>query len=216
MFAFWDAPGWRRARSLLLLSALAIALAGVIRFHTDNDVRRMQALSPELVRDQDDVRRLTGTTAAPQFLLVEGVDDETALRREEALASILARLRAEGALVSAQMPAGFVPSAERQRENQTLVRTQLDDPFLARQRASLGMEADAADATGANPGFLTLKEALASEAVPMLGDLVLAPGLQGLAVQGLTRPYAVRAAFAGVAGARLVVTAVAFSVVRGE
>ncbi len=216
MFAFWDAPRWRRARSLLLLSALAIALAGVIRFHTDNDVRRMQALSPELVRDQDDVRRLTGTTAATQFLLVEGVDDETALRREEALAPILARLRAEGALVSAQMPAGFVPSAERQRENQTLVRTQLDDPFLARQRASLGMEADAADATGANPGFLTLKEALASEAVPMLGDLVLAPGLHVVALQGLTRPDAVRTAFAGVAGVRLVDPTADFSVLLGK
>ncbi len=216
MFAFWEAPRWRRARSLLVLSALAIALAGVVRFHTDNDVRRMQALSPELVRDQDDVRRLIGTTAATQFLLVEGVDDETALRREEALAPILARLRAEGALVSAQMPAGFVPSAERQRENQTLVRTQLDDPFLARQRASLGMEADAADATGANPGFLTLKEALASEAVPMLGDLVLAPGLHVVALQGLTRPDAVRAAFAGVAGVRLVDPTADFSVLLGK
>jgi len=168
MFAFWEAPRWSRARGLLLFTALAIALAGFLRFHTDNDVRRMQALSPELLHDQDDMRRLIGTTAATQFLLVEGADDEVALRRQEALAPILARLRAEGALVGAQMPAGFVPSAERQRENQTLVRTQLDEPFLARQRTSLGMEPDAADARDANPGFLTLNEALASGVVPML------------------------------------------------
>jgi len=81
------------------------------------------------------------------------------------------------------MPAGFVPSAERQRETKRWSDT-AGRPFLARQRASLGMEARRADATGANPSFLTLKEALASEAVPMLGDLVLAPGLHVVALQG--------------------------------
>ena len=216
MFTFWEGPRWRRARGLLLVAALPIALAGFIRFHTDNDVRRMQALSPELLRDQDEVRRLIGTNAATQFLLVEGADDEMALRREEALAPVLARLRAEGALDGAQMPAGFVPSAERQRENQMLMRTQLDEPFLVRQRALLGMEPDAADARGTNPGSLTINEALASKAVPMLSDLVLAPGLHVVALQGLARPDAARAAFADVAGVRLVDPTADFSVLLGK
>jgi len=110
---------------------------------------------------------------------------------------ILARLRAEGALVSAKLPAGFVPSAERQRENQTLVRTQLDDPFSSPSaRIARYGGPTAADATGANPSFLTLKEALASEAVPCWATSLLAPGLHVVALQGLTRPDAVRAAFA--------------------
>jgi predicted exporter len=216
MYTFWEAPRWRRARALLLLAALAIALGGLVRFHTDNDVRRMQALSPELLRDQDDIRRLIGTTAATQFLLVEGADDETTLRREEAVAPILARLRADGALVGAQMPAGFVPSAERQRENQTLVRMQLDELFLARQRAALGMEPGATETAAANPGFLTLNEALASKAVPMLRDLVLAPGLHVVALQGLASPDAVRAAFTGVAGVRLIDPTADFSALLGK
>jgi predicted exporter len=216
MYTFWEAPRWRRARALLLLAALAIALGGLLRFHTDNDVRRMQALSPELLRDQDDIRRLIGTTAATQFLLVEGVDDETALRREETVAPILARLRADGVLVGAQMPAGFVPSAERQRENQTLVRTRLDEPLLARQRAALGMEPGATEAVAANSGFLSLNEALASKAVPMLRDLVLAPGLHVVALQGLASPDAVRAAFAGVAGVRLIDPTADFSTLLGK
>jgi predicted exporter len=216
MYTFWEAPRWRRARALLLLAALAIALGGLVRFHTDNDVRRMQALSPELLRDQDDIRRLIGTTAATQFLLVEGVDDETALRREETVVPILARLRADGVLVGAQMPAGFVPSAERQRENQTLVRMQLDEPLLARQRAALGMEPGATEAAAANSGFLSLNEALASKAVPMLRDLVLAPGLHVVALQGLASPDAVRAAFAGVAGVRLIDPTADFSVLLGK
>jgi predicted exporter len=216
MYTFWEAPRWRRVRALLLLTALVIALCGLVRFHTDNDVRRMQALSPELLRDQDDIRRLIGTTAATQFLLVEGADDETTLRREEAVAPILARLRADGVLVGAQMPAGFVPSAERQRENQTLVRKQLDEPLLVRQRAALGMEPGATEAAAANPGFLSLNEALASKAVPMLRDLVLAPGLHVVALQGLASPDAVRAAFAGVAGVRLIDPTADFSTLLGK
>jgi len=216
MYAFWDAARWRRTRALLLLMALAIALGGLIRFHTDNDVRRMQALSPELLRDQDDIRRLIGTTAATQFLLVEGADDETTLRREEAAVPILARLRAEGALIGAQMPAGFVPSAERQRQNQTLVRTHLDEPLLARQRAALGMDLEPVDTAAASPGLLTLEEALASKAVPMLRDLVLAPGLHVVALQGLANPDAVRAAFAGVAGVRLIDPTADFSTLLGK
>jgi predicted exporter len=215
MYAFWEAPRWRGARVLLLLAAVGVALAGLVRFHTDNDVRRMQALSPDLLREQDDIRRLIGTTAATQFLLVEGADEETALRREEAVAPILARLRAEGALVGAQMPAAFVPSAERQRENQTLVRIQLHEPFLARHHAALGLEPGAAEAA-ANPGFLTLDDALASKAVPMLRDLVLAPGLHVVALQGLANPDAVRAAFAGVAGVRLIDPTADFSTLLGK
>ena len=203
MFAFWETPNWRRTRLLLLIAAVAIGIAGLLRFQADNDVRRMQALSEELLRDQDDIRRLIGTTAATQFLLVEAPADEAALRREETVSPILARLRAEGVLSGAQMPAAFVPSAERQRENQTLVGTQLE-PLLARQRATLGMEGDAVEASVTSIDPLTLSEALASNAVPFLRELVLAPGMHVVALQGLTAPESVRAAFDGVAGVRLV------------
>jgi predicted exporter len=204
MFSFWEAPNWRCARALLLLAAVTVTIAGLLRFETDNDVRRMQALSPELLGDQEDIRRLIGTTAATQFLLIEGVSDEAALRREEAVAPILARLKAEGMLSGSQIPAAFVPSAERQRENQSLVRTRLVEPLLARQRAKLGLEGDALDADVPNLDLLTLGEALASQVVPFLRELVLAPGLHVVALQGLTRPDAVRAAFADAAGVRFV------------
>ena len=204
VFAFWEAPNWRRARILLLLVTVTLVVAGLLRFETDNDVRRMQALSPELLRDQDEIRALIGTTAATQFMLIDEADDEAALRREEVVAPILTRLKAEGALSGAQMPAAFVPSAERQRENQTLVRTRLEVPLLARQRALLGMEPDPVDANAPGPDPLTLSEALASGAVPLLRDLVLASGLHVVALQGLARPDALRAAFADVASVRLV------------
>ena len=132
------------------------------------------------------------------------------------MAPILARLKVEGVLSGAQMPAAFVPSAERQRENQKLVQTQLEEPLRARQRVILGMDPDAADATVPNLDPLTLNEALASRAVPLLRDLVLAPGLHVVALQGLARPDAVRAAFADVAGVRLVDPTADFSTLLGK
>jgi len=78
------------------------------------------------------------------------------------------------------------------------------------------MEPDPGDAKDANPGFLTLNEALASEVVPMLRDLVLAPGLHVVALQGLARPDAVRAAFADVTGVRLVDPTADFSALLGK
>ncbi len=52
--------------------------------------------------------------------------------------------------------------------------------------------------------MLTLGDALASDSVPFLRELVLGPGLHVVALQGLSDPDAVRAAVAGTAGVRLV------------
>ena len=187
VYAFWEAPRWRRTRGLLLLAALTAGFAGLALVYTDNDVRRMQALSPQLLRDQDEIRGLIGTTAATQFLLVEAPDDEAALRQEEAMVPLLGRLKAEGALLGAQMPAAFVPSAERQRENQALVRRVLEEPLLSRQRDMLGIDPAEAGVVPSND-ILTLNEALASKAVPLLRDLVLAPGLHVVTLRALPAP----------------------------
>jgi len=216
IYAFWEAAPWRRARGLLLLAALTTGLAGLALVHTDNDVRRMQALSPELLRDQDDIRDLIGATAATQFLLVEAPDDETALRREEAVVPLLTRLKAEGALLGAQMPSAFVPSAQRQRENQMLVRAALEEPLLSRQRDMLGIGPAEAGVIPSNDDILTLSKALDSKAVPLLRDLVLAPGLHVVTLQGLALPDAVRAAFADIAGVRLIDPTADFSALLGK
>jgi predicted exporter len=76
------------------------------------------------------------------------------------------------------------------------------------------MEAEAVDAFASDP--LTLNEALASKAVPFLGELVLGSGLHVVALQGLTRPEAVRAAFANVSNVRLVDPTADFSELLGK
>ena len=89
---FWQAYRWQPVRVALLVLAVVLAVAGGLLFRIDDDVRRMQALAPDLLRDQEEIRALIGATAANQYLLIEAGDDETALRRGEALQPILARL----------------------------------------------------------------------------------------------------------------------------
>src|SRR5262249_11358823 len=201
---FWQAYRWQPVRVALLILAVAVAVAGGLLFRIDDDVRRMQALAPDLLRDQEEIRALIGATAANQYPLIEAGDDESALRRGEAPQPTLARLVRPLAITSALTPAAFVPSAQRQAENRQLRRSALEAPHLARHLAALGLTPAAAETTASVGPVLTLQEALASDAVPFLRDLVLGPGLHVVALQGLAQPEAVRAAFAEIPGVRFV------------
>ena len=202
-FDFWQAGRWHLLRQGLLWAGAAVALVGLARFETSDDVRRMQALAPDLVREQEVIFAKTGTKAGSEFLLVESADDETALRRQEAIRPILADLRAQGAVAGALFPADFVPSAERQRENRLLVERELN-PRLAAHYAALGL-GGARPAEGPSvAASLTLDQATRSGALDPLRNLVLAPGVHIGLLQGLARPDLVRDAFRHVPGVQLV------------
>jgi predicted exporter len=213
---FWQAHKWRPVRAATLALAVVVAGAGVLLFRSDDDVRRLQALAPDLLREQEEIRDLIGVTAASQYLLIEAVDDETALRRGEALQPILAQLVQNAAISGALTPAMFVPSAERQRDNRRLRRSALEEPILARHLARLGLPPAGVDVAASDRQVLTLGEALASDAIPFLRDLVLGPGLQVVALQGLAQAEAVRAAVAGVPGVRFVDPTADFSRLLGK
>ncbi len=202
-FDFWDSGRCRFVRLGLMCAGAAIALLGFARIETNDDIRRMQALAPDLVRDQEAIFAVTGAKVGSEFLLVAGADDEAALRREEAIRLILDGLMARGAIAGALFPADFVPSAERQRENRRLVERTLD-PLLASQRAALGLGAGSLAETASDPAPLTLDFALRSGGLAFLRDLVLAPGAHVAMLQGLVRPDLVREAFRDVAGVRFV------------
>src|SRR5262249_60463179 len=50
-FDFWEAGRWRLMRQGLLCLGVAVALVGLARIETNDDVRGMQALAPDLVRE---------------------------------------------------------------------------------------------------------------------------------------------------------------------
>lgn len=194
----WVEPRWRGLRLGLGTCALVIMCIGAIRFDVDDDVHRLQALSPDLVKQQQQITSLIGANTATQFLLIEAPDDEAALQIEERISPTLSRLQEEGAFSGAHTVAGFIPSLERQTVNKEL-RRQLFSTWAERQREAIGLdETPLALETGTED--LTVAKALSSEAVPYLRDLVLAPGLHIVSFQDLKKPSAVREALLNVQG----------------
>jgi predicted exporter len=193
-WVFWTASGNRIGRGVLVVCCLVTLASGLVFYHANDDVRRLQALSPTLLREQDEIKKLVGASTEAQHLLVTTRSDETALRIEEELLPILDKLVAERAIAGYQMPAAFVPSLARQGADRQLVKSSLVEPLLASQVAQLGLTAAPASD---NPAMdLTIANALKSNAVPLLPELIVAPGVHIVGLQGLALPEAVRAAFA--------------------
>ncbi|HXP98089.1 MAG TPA: hypothetical protein VN809_15345 [Telmatospirillum sp.] len=162
VLAVWETPGYRRPRRLAFALLTLAALAGLFRLHADDDVRHMQALSGDLLAQQERILRLIGDAAGGQFFLIQAADEEAALRDEEALIDALRPLVAEGALRNFQALARYVPSAARQRENRQLVRHVLETPLLERQLAQLHLDPTpgAADQADDDQQVLTPGQAL--------------------------------------------------------
>lgn len=190
----WENPRLRRLCWLSLAVLAALALLGFSRLSIDDDVRRMQSLSPDLLAQQADIQRLAGTSGTLQFLLIDAADDEAALERGEALAPILDRLIKEGELAAYRGPSDFVPSMARQKADRALVQEALNAPYLASHVAQLGLQKSEAAAIGRD---LTLEEALQSGALPFLREWVLAPGQHVVALDGLKDVAVLRQALAG-------------------
>lgn len=203
LWRVWETPAGRRAVAAILVALAIAGTAGLTRLHANDDVRSMQSLSKPLLREQEEVRDIIGATVSPQFILVRAGSDDAALRTEEELAVRLAPLVTDGALSGFQTPAAFVPSPERQAENRRLIHDRLEAPFLARQRAALGL-APAPPGVERDDTVLTLDDALGSGAVPFLSQLIIAPGVHVVMLEGLTDADALRATLASLPGVRLV------------
>jgi predicted exporter len=92
-----------------------ISMFGFYKLTSNDDIKLLVSLSPELVKEEQTVRELTGVTGSSQFLLVEGSSAQEVLEREEALQVALA---AQG--IAMQGVSSYVPSCSRQAENRDL------------------------------------------------------------------------------------------------
>jgi predicted exporter len=214
LWRFWHNPRLRRTRIVVLAGLTVVGVAGALRITALDDVRRMQSLDPGLVAEQAQMQRLAGYGLGTQFFVVRAPDAETALQREEALLDRLRPLRRDGALSGARAPASFVPSAARQQGDRRLRAQRLEAPLLAGYLAQIGLD-PAPPASAPDPSVLTLAIAQRSPMLAeMLRDLLFATP-DGVAhivmLDGVTRPEAVRAAGAGIAGTSFVDPAADFS-----
>jgi predicted exporter len=214
----WRDPRRRNARLVVFAILAGVAVVGLSRLTADDDVRRMQSLSPELVAEQSKIQTLTGIGAASQFFLVQARDEETALQREEQLAERLHPLVRDQALRGFQSPAQYVPSAARQAENRALVREHLFGPLLDDYLAQLNLT-DSPDIPPVDSPPLRLSDVIdRSGPLGFLASLIL-PGDDATHVvilDGVADRTAVAGAAAGIEGVRFTDPAVQFSALLGK
>lgn len=208
LLTFWDAPRHRRLRMALAVVGLVVGVAGALRLHVDDDVRRLQPLAADLKRQEAAIQRLTGFAGGVQFFLVRAPSEEAALETEEELIARLTVAQRDGALGGFQAVAQFVPSTARQRDNRRLVEERLVRPYLARYYEQLGLLADGPEPSGEGDEFLTT--AVLAEETPLsfARNLILEERAGRAAhlvlLTGVSRPIEVQRLADGVPGVNFV------------
>ncbi|MBV1961513.1 MAG: MMPL family transporter [Immundisolibacteraceae bacterium] len=105
----------------------------------DDDLRQQQTVSAELKEQEHAIRSLSGVDNATQFFLVSGSSSEAVLRAEEQLTSRLDQLIDEGQITGYNSISTLVPSAQRQAENQALLRRHQASAEVGQYYRSLGL-----------------------------------------------------------------------------
>jgi predicted exporter len=105
----------------LLAIVIGVSAPGWLRLTSDDDIHLLVKRDPSLARDERVIRETTGFEGGSQFFLVQGADEESVLRRCEALVTALEPFIDDGRLQSVQSVSQFVPSARMQRENRRLL-----------------------------------------------------------------------------------------------
>jgi predicted exporter len=117
-------PRWRATRGGGLMAAVvaAFVIGGLMRLQPNDDLRSLQSSPPDLVAQEQRIGRLLGLPSPAQFFLVTAPDAERLLQAEEALTARLQTLRDQGQLGGWRAVSDWLPSAERQQQDEMLVR----------------------------------------------------------------------------------------------
>lgn len=141
----WQDRATPRRVILLVSLLLATSMPGLLLLAADDDVRQLVARPSTLVEQETHIRALVGAAGSNRFFLVEGADDEDALRREEALTARL-RARIGQGLAGYTAVSGFVPSSATQASQRALLQRVLPSDKVAPLLAEAGLQNAAAAA----------------------------------------------------------------------
>ncbi|MES1991336.1 MAG: MMPL family transporter [Pseudomonadota bacterium] len=120
----------------VLLASLVIVVVALQRGETLDDVRRFQAPSSQLVKEEAHIRSLIGFAPTSSFILVQGGSRDEATMREE---NLLTRLQAQGQGDAVIWAASrFDPSQTMRAYDRDLIRTKLIEPYLGGVLDALG------------------------------------------------------------------------------
>lgn len=117
---FWRRNwGWR-AKTFAAVFLLSM-IFGCFQLTAQDDVRLLHTLDPDVLAEELRARDLIGRNLSSQFFLVEGIDEDDFLFREEMLTQQLRSLQTEQRLDGYLAISDFIPSASRQKENRELL-----------------------------------------------------------------------------------------------
>ena len=127
-------------RTLVLVAAGAIAVAGLWHIEFRDDLRALQQPSPAIAAAERQVRQLLQAGFDTRFIVVVGGSEDAVLAQEEALRQRLDRLVQRGELKAYLAVTQSLPSLARQSENRALLTTQIlgANGALARMLRTLG------------------------------------------------------------------------------
>ncbi len=113
-------------------------VSGCWMLSADDDIRQLQSLSPDVVEQEEDLKKISGQKGGGQFFLIEGDSSAQVLMREEVLAPHLKLLQDAGDIASFQRISAYVPSPRQQQSNYELVMNELYQPYLKNYFEEIG------------------------------------------------------------------------------
>lgn len=133
----WPRLQGRRKVGMFLGVVAVLSALGIARLHSDDDLRSLQSSPPALMAQQIRISQMLGMPSPAQFYLVQGVDAEQVLQREEALVARLAVLSAQRQIGGYRAISEWLPSRQRQHADAALT-AQVEPQVLAAVGTAVG------------------------------------------------------------------------------
>jgi len=206
--SFWESSNLKFYRFIVFIVLFIFVCFGVFLFHSDDDVRKLQALSSSLKAEENVIKSLVGSNISNRFIVIEDFSEEAVLQKEELIIDRLRLLMDSGDLASYQALSSFVPSLKRQKENTRLIKHNLFAKYGEMISKKLNLPLIAV-----SPVFPTdpLSPALYQEkngALSFLSFLYITPkngkSMHLIMLEGLTNPKSISVALKGVDGVHFV------------
>lgn len=136
----------RGPKALLVLAALGLCAAGVLRLDMRDDLRQWLSVPPELIEQARDIGEITGVMPTSQFFLVRAPDTDTLLQRQADLAARLDVLVREGRLRGYDALSQAAAPLDAQQRLQAQLRGQAEHPAAWQPIMALGVPQEAVQA----------------------------------------------------------------------
>ena len=133
----WPRLHGRRQVGLFVGVALLLAAIGIVRLHSDDNLRSLQSSPPALMAQQIRLSQLLGMPSPAQFYLVQGHDAAQLLQREEALTARLRTLADDQRIGGYRAISDWLPSPARQQADAALT-AKIEPGVLAAVSAAVG------------------------------------------------------------------------------